>query len=135
MILNTKQFWNWWTTELRSWMTEKFSSVISHIPTDYARRSDISPLAKDTTVAKETNATSNKQEILNAIGSVPTPVIPTDYAKEQTLTTKSAEIKQQATTNTAAIISEIRGHAVSISYDENQQAIIINTASNDEQSE
>ncbi|MCQ2310183.1 MAG: linear amide C-N hydrolase [Paludibacteraceae bacterium] len=47
MILNTKQFWNWWTTELRSWMTERFNSVISHLP------QDLSNLAKESTLNQQ----------------------------------------------------------------------------------
>ncbi len=68
-------------------MTEKFGSVIEHIPTDYAKSGELtplaksselsplaksgelSPLAKDATVAKETNATANKNEILQTINT------------------------------------------------------------------
>lgn len=56
-----------------------------------------------TDVAHETNATQNKEEVIQAIGAIPQPVIPTDYAKEVTLTTLANSILEEIRTKVAEL--------------------------------
>lgn len=80
MIINTKRFWTWWTTELRSWMIERFNSVLSRIP------QELSDLAKESTLEK------NTKDIINKIETTQPDL--SRVAKERTLTQGILDITQ-----------------------------------------
>jgi len=86
MLKNEKQFWNWWTEELRTWFTSKFSALTSVVAKDATVAKD-STVAKNATVAKEATLNSASSAISNKIGTA------TDTKTAATLFGKIADVK------------------------------------------